>query len=40
VSGLVGRVVRWTDEDGDRSGSGNEGMVLPVVNGREGVVRA
>jgi hypothetical protein len=32
VSGFVGRVVRWTDEDG--------GMVLPVVNTRGGDVRA
>lgn len=30
VSGWVGKVVRWTDDD-------DEGVLLPVVNGRQGI---
>ena len=31
VSGWVGKVARWTDDDG------GEGVLLPVVNGRQGI---
>jgi hypothetical protein len=34
VSGFVGKVARWTDDEGGREG---EGVLLPVVNGRQDV---